>query len=467
MVTLLLLLLPSCGPADVVPADDTGLPSSPTSGQGLLNLRIEHNLEDDGCLLTGDCRFELLQDGDPTAWLDEIGTMGDLPVLHWDQAVPWTLFDQDPQGDRVAFYDARLDADLRLYIDGFAHHFAEKGDGYLALSPLDGTRDRLTPLRGTDGDLPFTSACPDLGATMQAPDGTDFQPTRAWTNFALYMAEKLGPRHLALGVELDLYAQLCPSSWPSLLQLYRDSYDAVRPQVPPQTVLFATHTWTGLIGWDDTCRELTWSPCDQEPPAFEGTLDPELCYPIRRDTLDALAEGGRLELLALSFYPDALLMNVEGAPAGFLRAWPDTWDGDEATACQAQAALPPLLDPFEPLDRLGWDGPIAMVETSARSCPTLAQVSDGAQSWIFQLPASPESELYWVDRTLRLAAERELSFTVWSFARDYPPLGPWVFQQGVTDPSVWSLLNTWPCSGLQDADGQPKGEIHARWLAGP
>jgi hypothetical protein len=174
-----------------------------------------------------------------------------------------------------------------------------------------------------------------------------------------------------------------------------------------------------------------------------------------------------MELLALSFYPDALLMDVEGAPPGYLRAWPETWDGDEAVACEAQAALPALLDPYEPLDRLGWSGPIAIVETSARSCPTMAQVSDGTRSWIVQLPASPQSELFWVDRTLRLAAERDLRFAVWSFARDYPPLGPWVFQQGVVGADIWSLLNTWPCSGLQDAAGQPKSDIHARWLAGP
>ncbi len=58
-------------------------------------------------------------------------------------------------------------------------------------------------------------------------------------------------------------------------------------------------------------------------------------------------------------------------------------------------------------------------------------------------------------------------FYLHSFLRDYPPVGPWTVEQGVLPLEVQQLFNIWPCSGLQDANGQWKPEMAAIGLPEP
>lgn len=136
--------------------------------------------------------------------------------------------------------------------------------------------------------------------------------------------------------------------------------------------------------------------------------------------------------------------------------------GDGAADCQMQAPLPPVVDPVAALDRLGWTKPVAMAETSARSCRTLAWL-DGPPPYVVQPPASLATQAFWLDHLLAEARARRFEFFVGSFTRDYQPFGLWLVHQGVFTPLQYSVFNTWPCSGIYDRDGQTKPGVTDIW----
>ena len=68
-----------------------------------------------------------------------------------------------------------------------------------------------------------------------------------------------------------------------------------------------------------------------------------------------------------------------------------------------------------------------------------------------------------MDAMLEDAAARSADFVVWAFLRDYTPFGPWMVEQGLTDPFSYGVLNTWTCSGILDQQGADKGAVSERW----
>ena len=137
-------------------------------------------------------------------------------------------------------------------------------------------------------------------------------------------------------------------------------------------------------------------------------------------------------------------------------AWPDG-------TCAFELPLGPFLDPFAPLEDLGWSKPIALAEISTRSCPTLAWSEESESSLFIEAPGNLETQAWWLGRVLHLGEEREIAFTVWSFLRDYDTLGPWLVDVGLWDPWTYSVINTWPGSGLLDRDGGEKPGVTEIW----
>jgi hypothetical protein len=170
-----------------------------------------------------------------------------------------------------------------------------------------------------------------------------------------------------------------------------------------------------------------------------------------------------LDILALSFYPDALTMAVPGSDATVFRAYAETWDG--TSPCDMHAYVPPFLDPIAQLDRFGWSKPIAIAETGARSCRTIGWLEDpNGPDVIIDPPASPVTQAFWLDHMLTAGRQRDFEFVVNAFNRDYPPFGLFMVWQAVWPPFIFSVFNTFPCMGIYQADGSPKDQVTDVWM---
>lgn len=449
-------------------ADDPAEGGEPGGARrGLLQLSIEHNLEDDACLADGSCELRTEHTDDVDAWIGSLRQDAEVPVLHWDRGVPWSVFAEPPSdgADALTFYEDRMDPSMLAWIDAYAGWFEEAGAGFLAVSLLAGTRDSLAPELLADGTLvELAGRCPDLGPedTFTSADGTPFELGPAWARFTGFLAEKLHPDQVALLVETNLFLEACPGQWGSLVDLYHDSYDASRAELGPEVTLFATLSLPPLLGYTDGCGgELAYSACNVEPPA-PPTVDTEACFPGDATALDDLAEGDRMDLLALSLYPDGLGMALPGIEDARVRIWLE--GTDPAGACDVQARLPAWVDPLAAVERLGWSGPVALAETSARSCPTWVSFDDGVTQAVVEMPGTSESQVAWVEEIF--AQPERFSFVNQSFERDYAPLGLWVVEEGVMDAGLYNIFNMWPCSGLRDEDGVGKAALEAWRAAG-
>jgi outer membrane protein assembly factor BamB len=455
---------------------ELAIPAPSGPWMGLLQFHVQHDLAQPGCAPAG-CYLEVEDATDALpAYLETVRQHSNLAVLHWDKPIPYLAFSEPlPAGaDRVGFYNARLDEDLRARLDAFAAHFAAMPRRYLAVSLLGGARDRYQPLRlGADDTAQVGAGCPDFspGSTQQVAlveDGRTvtrtFEPGVAYERFLLYLRARLHPDYMALLVEANLLRESCPERWPGLAALYLKLYDAVRADAGPGLPLFATLTWQQLLKWDEkACFDLVFSSCSTPANATYAPPDPDACFPMDPAPIHDLDQGGRLDVLALSFYPDYLMMAPPGADTPVLELSQADWDG--VAPCWMHAPYGPLADPMPRLDALGWSKPVAMAEWSARSCRSLVQVSTADQTFWASPDGSLDTERFWMEHVLAAARDRHFPFVTWSFLQDYPPLGKWLVDQGVMDPWLHGVLNTWPCSGVLTADGQPKPGVTDAWSA--
>lgn len=127
---------------------------------GLLQFRIQHNLQDDSCAARGDCFYTIEEEDQTAAWLAQIAADSDLAVLHWDRAATWLAFDVDP---------------------------------------------------GTVIDFQYD---PGSGPAMAS-----FDLERSYRNFVLYLYAKLQPDYFAIMIEVNMFKAFCPGSifhpnWP-------------------------------------------------------------------------------------------------------------------------------------------------------------------------------------------------------------------------------------------------------------
>ena len=449
---------------------------------GYLQFRVDHNLGTPACLAAGTCFLEFEDFNTPAAWLSEIRGASNLPTLHWDRGIPWLAFDVDlpAGGDREAFYDARLDAETVAWLAAFKDHFALLGGGYLAVSLLDGPRRGYAPLHlGQQNTLPVGSACPDFspGTQVVVDPGTgpeSFDLARSYRNFVLYLAAKLGPRYLALVVEANLIEASCPARADGLYALYRQLHDEVEASLVldgQNPLIFATLSLPSLLAYTrESCYpNSSFLPCGASPGQSPPNAGEESCYPMAAGAIDSLNLGDRLDVLALSFYPDSLEMNPVATEDLETRAFElPAWNA--GGACEAALAWPDAFDPMGAIDRLGWTGPIAIAETSARSCASPLRIDlpgTPPLEYVFEIAGSPSAEAAWLEHTFTAALERDALFYVHSFLRDYEPVGVWTADQNVLPQEIQQLVNLWPCSGIQDASGQVKPEVAAIGLPEP
>ncbi|MFK7895149.1 MAG: hypothetical protein AB8G23_04895 [Myxococcota bacterium] len=459
------------------------LPLSAFPEIGFLQFKVEHNLETSDCLATGSCFFQFEERDDLAPWLNEIESASNLAVLHWDQGIPWLAFDLNlPSGqDRIAYYDARLDPATVAWLDTFSAHFASLGRGYLAVSLLNGERNGLAPVYlDPTARVEIPDLCPSLspGTQVVVNPGTgpvSFDIERSYLNFLRYLIAKLSPNYVGLVVEANLLETKCPGQASGLYALYRNLYDVLEAELDPKPYLFATLSLPPLLDYARSACFPTSSflPCSFPPAGPAPSAGPAACFPKSLGAIAELNLGGRLDVLALSLYPDGFEMNPASdgsiSSEAFLLA---DWNG--GGACSARLTWPSVEDPLAAIETLGWTGPIAFAETSDRSCPSPLRFDlpnpGGAPDpleYVFSLPGSPALQAEWTSRTLRTAIENDYLFYAHAFLRDYPPVGPWVVDQGVFPIAGAQLVNTWPCSGIQDAAGALKPEMAAIGLPEP
>ncbi len=439
---------------------------------GVLSFRVSHNVQDASCLEEGDCFYETNQEAGIQDWLWRVRQDSDLAVLHWNRPIPYATFAVDPpEGmDRVAFYDERLAPLLVNWVDAFADHFEQMPRGYLAVSGLNSRRTRPAPsFTGEQEGTPITSSsCPALspGATFEVtgPGGEtqtiDYE--HAYTNFLLYLYEKLEPEEVGLFVEANLFKENCPKRWEGFVDLYHSIYESFRDEAGSSPRLFTSLTYLDLLNYDlERCTGgAQVESCDGAvgSPSY-GDLDAQQCYEVDTSPIEALNEGGRLDVLALSAYPDGLRMSVPGGGQA-VEFHPPSSSGRED--CQQRLIMPPVVNPWDQLDRLNWDKPIAISETSARSCPVWNWFDNPDREGLLRIPGSPKTQRYWLNRALEVTKNQPMAFMVQSLYEDYPPVGR-PFLQNVDNPPAYNAINLWPCSGLYTQDGSAKTGVLSRW----
>jgi hypothetical protein len=316
-----------------------------------------------------------------------------------------------------------------------------------------------------------TDACPVLEPGTQISFQYDpgsgqvaasFDLARSHANFILYLYDKLQPDYLALMVEVNLYKEMaapCPANWDGLARLYRHVYDVVRPQVDSQTSVFATLALQPLLDYNnETCHgPFAAEACTGTPsPPSYGVPEPANCYPLDLSAVSDLDQGGRLEILALSFYPDALWMDV--ADDNLLKLYPEDWDG--VSDCELRAQALPFLDPVAALDRFNWTKPMAIAELGARSDRTM--IFNGG--YLIQPPADLTSQNFWLDHFLTAAKDRNFEFYVQSFSDDYVAIGTWTVDLNILDRDTYSLFNGFAYMGIYGDQGMPKAGVTQTWL---
>ena len=450
---------------DVVEVETRVEPSPPA--QGVLQLRVTHNMAEPGCLGLGNCQLEFEAPAAETLnWVEALSQHGTMPVLHWDRPMPWIAFSEDPTGDMVDFYNGRMPAELLAYVDAYAAAFSV-GGGYLALTPLSGARDAVKPQFIANGEVHVGQICDSMASdevfSVDLGDGTgpqEFNLGVSYLNFVRYMVQRLQPAYLALGIEVNLYEEKCAGhegAFDDFASLYRSTYDQLR-QDGVSIPIFGTFTLVELLGYhEDHCQgPLDFTSCDSARPELPSPT-PETCFPVHRTSVDVFDEGGRLDILALSYYPDRLNTNVEGDVIMMQSA-----DSGQDGECLAVSHLYDVPDPLEHLGLLGWDKAMAFAEIGAHSCTVpiyFPALNPGDNPFLLVLPGSISRQAHHLSKIMDAAAAHKMPFVVNAFLNDFLPVLPAVAQEEVLPPSIVALVNAFSCMGLRDVGGTPKTEL--------
>lgn len=102
---------------------------------------------------------------------------------------------------------------------------------FLAVSPLNFTRDGLEVLPAEWGDAKFS----------------DSRVRNSFKKHVKWLAEKFQPEYMAVGEELNMYAENRPDDYEYLVSLYKEAY-AEAKRVSPQTLVFPTLQYEVLNG---------------------------------------------------------------------------------------------------------------------------------------------------------------------------------------------------------------------------
>lgn len=167
-------------------------------------------------------------------------------------------------------------------------------------------------------------------------------------------------------------------------------------------------------------------------------------------------KNNRLDILALSYYPDRLNTNVEGDVIMMQSA--DSGKDGECLAVSHLYDVPPL----EHLGLLGWDKAMAFAEIGAHSCTVpiyFPALNPGDNPFLLVLPGSISRQAHHLSKIMDAAGAHKMPFVVNAFLNDFLPVLPAVAQEELLPPSIVALVNAFSCMGLRDVGGTPKTEL--------
>jgi hypothetical protein len=462
--------------ADAERPDSNAVDSTESENEpyfGFLQLRVENNATDDSCRQTNSCQIRANKDESVRQWLSRVREDSNLGVLHWNRPIPYEAFATSPEDEEniTAFYDSKIPPALLDWIEAFQSHFRKQQETFLQVSALDGPRLRPAKqyVSRSQGAQIASEECPKLNPNSSfeietkdgEPETINFQDTYA--NFLKYLYQKLKPDNFALVVEANLYKKHCPNRWQGFVELYHETYEDLRDVTGSATRLFATFTYSDILGYDlQRCTGgLKSIGCGRAPGESPyPTRTPGECYHIDPTPIEDFNRGDHLDMLGLSLYPDGLLMRVPDGPKAFeVHSLDSEGPGD----CQSKLVMPEVINPWKQLDRLDWDKPIAITETSSRSCTVWQWFeNESGETGLFRLPASLTTQKFWLRKAVYAAKAHDMKFMVQSLYEDFPPIGR-SFLQSFENPTSFNAINLWACSGFYTRDNRQKQQLFEIW----
>ncbi len=104
---------------------------------------------------------------------------------------------------------------------------------FLSISPLNKDRTDIGPYWGDKDNQPLPA--PWSSYALNSPE-----VKRAYLNFVLRSVEAMHPDYLAIGIENNILLSHSAEKWAQLLELHRETYEAVKQQYPQLPVCFTT-----------------------------------------------------------------------------------------------------------------------------------------------------------------------------------------------------------------------------------
>ena len=104
---------------------------------------------------------------------------------------------------------------------------------FLSISPLNRDRSDIGPYWGEKDNQPLPAAWSSYALNSS-------QVKKAYRNFVLRSVEAMHPDYLAIGIENNVLLSNSAEKWAQLLELHRETYQAVKEKFPELPVFFTT-----------------------------------------------------------------------------------------------------------------------------------------------------------------------------------------------------------------------------------
>ena len=292
--------------------------------------------------------YEVSLDGITFAY-DAFKTDADIVAHHFDNGIPWNeaLAGEPYSSNIMRDWEARR------------NQTPDDALVYLAITPISIARNSLAPYRGEADDMPLPA--PWDSYSFNHPD-----VKQAYLNYAIEAVAFFQPDYLAIGIEVNLLYNKNPAEWEAFMELYRETYTALKARYPELPIFASVLGVAFLDGYRD----------EDDPVANRELLVDILEYS---------------DFYAISLYPYLTRYLANQVPETM-------WD-----------------DLFSLSDK-----PIAITETGY---PAQAfSVFNGTIS----VDGTPEKQNAYISRLLQEANDRNFEFVINFIVRDYDALYEWI-----------------------------------------
>ena len=365
----------------------------------------------------------------------QIGTEGladdvDAVAIHEDfLGIPWERFanGQDPPEAWVAKVDA-LDAAAGV-VPVFLSLQLVGGPGRAWLGNKTVVLDS-GELGNSESE--WSEKCFDFSGS----DGDHYR--EAFVAYALWMVDRLDPAWLNIAIEMNLYYEDCPRTWPALVEAEASIYASIKAAHADLPV-FPSIVLESLYGLDPGCTSSA-TTCLEESAAV---------YEERYAALNGVAR----DRFAISVYPFGFesMREVERIPSDFFTA-PAERGGEQLVIAET-----------------GWNSaPVRVQDTSCGDCVTWRRNECGAQA-------------AYLERLVKEADATDMDLLTWWSHRDFIPSGlsstcdyrglppEWKASVEVFQDSLGCYLGDivfklWGTMGIRTYDGRKK-DVYSTWEA--